>query len=55
LYADQETVKFNFWLLKAHHAELQELAKMEGKSVAALIRELITSFLRDDNPNGRKK
>jgi predicted DNA-binding protein len=59
LYADEETVRFNFWMLKTHYGELQELAKHEGKSVAALVRELITKFLRDEDdgagPTSRRK
>jgi hypothetical protein len=59
LYADEETVRFNFWMLGSHYGELKELAQLEGKSVAAVIRELITSFLRDEDdgagPTSRRK
>lgn len=60
LYAGEEIVRFNFWLKKDHYTELRELAQLEGKSAAALIRELLTKFLRDDTdgqapPAGRKR
>lgn len=60
LYGGEETVRFNLLLKKSHYEALQELGGHEGKSVAALIRDLITDFLRDENdgqdaPAGRKK
>jgi hypothetical protein len=52
LYGDEETTKVNFWMLKRHYDELKRLAELEGKSVAALLRELIAGFLRDENNDG---
>lgn len=48
LYGEQEQTRCNFMLLKEHYDELQRLAEMDGKSVSAVLRELIAKFLKDD-------
>lgn len=61
LYNGEETVRFNMLVKRSHYEELQELAGHDGKSVAALIRDMISDFLRDERDgqaapaSGRKK
>ena len=44
-----QKVRLSMWLSKRQHDELKQLAEYEGRTVSDLIRQLVGSFLRDNN------
>lgn len=42
-------IRLSMWLNRRQHEELKELAEYEGRTVSDIIRQLVSSHLRDNS------
>ncbi len=47
-FKGQEKKRLHIQMLQSHYDELDHLAKLEGRTVSDVVRQIIASFLRDE-------
>lgn len=47
LFEEDGAVRFHVLLKRSHYDQLKELGRLDGLSVASIVRQIIAEFLRD--------